>query len=211
MHFEQSIWWYKIDEFMRSLVDGYDFDKGAHLTSFRTLAEMEADAERRQITFEDLFFWAIVSGQPRMVELVWARVRHPLRCAAVGVDMCRRIRRKYFSRGRGKIAAKNLLESILHLLEQGIVGVLDNISRPKVGRYILIQRQSALGCKAGTGTCSLLDLGVRFRLRGLVAHELSHGVLENQWVMRPQTHALHTQHQALSPRQGTSVAMYPNL
>ena len=64
-------------------------------------------------------------------------------------------------------------------LENGIVGVLDNISKPKVGRYILIQKHGTLGCKRGT--CNLLDLGVRFRLRGLVAHELSHGVLENQW------------------------------
>ena len=133
------------------------------------------------ISFEDIFWWSIVSGQPRMVELTWARVSDPLRCAAVGVEACRRIRRRCLSRGRGKVSAKLLLEKILHQLEDGMEGVLDNISKPKVGRTILLERHDKLGCKDGTRPANLLTLGVRFRLRGLVSHELSQGVLDNQW------------------------------
>ena len=47
------------------------------------------------MTFTDLFFWALVSGQPQMVELMWSRVNDPLRCAVVGMEACRRILRAY--------------------------------------------------------------------------------------------------------------------
>ena len=66
---------------------------------------------------------------------------------------------------------KRLLDSIEKRLDDGLVGVLDNISKPKLGRTILYDKRTPLGCKYDTA--NLLGLGVRFRLRGLVSHELS--------------------------------------
>ena len=92
-----------------------------------------------RVSFTDLFFWALASGQPQLVQILWSRVQEPLRCAVVGVEACRRISKKYFSRGRGKASAKRLLASIEIRLEDGLVGILDNISRPQAARSILVE------------------------------------------------------------------------
>ena len=114
-----------------------------------------------------------------MVELLWGRVDDPLRCAVVGIEACRRIRRQCFSGGRGRASAKRLLETMISQLEVGVVGVLDNIAKPRVGRALLLDRNGTLGCQRGAS--NLLKLGIRLRCRELVAHDLSQGILDNQW------------------------------
>ena len=111
-----------------------------------------------------------------MVELLWSRVYDPLRCTIVAVEACRRIRRKCFSRGRGKAQVKKLLERIEQRLEEGLVGILDNIARPQLARKILVESYGSLGLKRGTA--NLLTLGTRLRSRELVTHDLSQGVLD---------------------------------
>ena len=160
-------------------------------TKQRAFSRQRAQADRKsnsalhyassaeEVTFTDLFFWALASGQPQMVQVLWSRVQEPLRCAVVGVEACRRIYKKYFTRGRGKANSKRLLEMIQARLEEGLVGILENISRPQAARTILIETTSCLGLKRGT--CNLLKLGIRLRSRKLVAHDLSQGVLEAQW------------------------------
>ena len=87
--------------------------------------QMSADGRPKltddRVSFTDLFFWALASGQPQLVQILWSRVAEPLRCAVVGVEACRRISKKYFSRGRGKASAKRLLASIEARLEDGLV------------------------------------------------------------------------------------------
>ena len=152
---------------MGSLVDGFNFDK--------------RDAYDK-VTFTDLFFWALASGQPQMVELLWGRVDDPLRCSVVAVEACRRIRKRCFSRGRGKPQQKRLLDTIERRLEDGMIGILDNISGVQVARTILLESYSPLGLKRGTS--HLLYLGTRLRSRELVTHDLSQGVLDDQWCGR---------------------------
>lgn len=65
-------------------------------------------------------------------QVLWGRVEEPLRCSIVGAEACRRIRKRCFSRGRGKVQAKRLLDTIERWLEEGVVGILENISGAQV-------------------------------------------------------------------------------
>jgi hypothetical protein len=95
-------------------------------------------------SFTDLFFWALVSGQPGMVEVIWARVEEPLRCAVVGVEACRRIRKRCFSRGRGKAQSKRLLDTMEHWLQDGTARRWEpNLQRSVRQRSVLAARALA--------------------------------------------------------------------
>lgn len=135
-----QLWWKHLSRLMTALVDGYNFDKSPTavaaarreraLTS--TLGTPSHDAKPMRTvddeyaSFTDIFFWAIVSGQPRLVEVLWGHVQDPLRCSVVGGEVCRRVRKRCFSRGRGKVGAKRLLDTIETCLEEGLTGILDN-------------------------------------------------------------------------------------
>lgn len=54
------------------------------------------------------------------------------------------------------------------------------VARPQQARRILLESDSGLGLKHGAQS-SLLDLGTRLRCRELVTHDLSQGVLDDQW------------------------------
>ena len=61
---------------------------------------------------DDLFFWAIVSGQREMMMTLWGRVKYPLRCALVGKELCRCVLRPSSThssaRGRSYCAATSM-------------------------------------------------------------------------------------------------------
>ena len=92
----------------------------------------------------------------RWSRCLWGRVDQPLRCSVVGVEVCRRIRKKCFSRGRGKKLAKRLLDTIEQRFEDGVLGILDNISGAQVARAILLESTIGLGLKRGESNLSRL-------------------------------------------------------
>ena len=120
-------------------------------------------------------------GQPDLVEATWEQVDDPLRCCLVGSELCRRLRRKLMASNRAKAFMKRRLKELKELLDECLVGVLDQISKPQVARKILYEVTSLLGLPKRVSECNLLRLALRVRSRELITHDVAQGVLDEVW------------------------------
>ena len=125
MHKEEPPWL----ALMQQLVDGYTFRK-------------------HYVRVLDLYLWAVASGRALMAAALWRRLKHPLRAALIGQEMCGRIRKlrpqSLATRGgREALAAVNAI--CLHATQ----GMLDNVRSAKSARQILLdQVHAACMCSA---------------------------------------------------------------
>ena len=101
-----------------------------------------------QLGLTDLLLWAVASGMPQMVYILWRYVDDPIRVALVASEMCTRVKARQWSK-LGNAGVRDQMEAIQRLCQDAIIGVLDKMVYSYSVRTMLQRRKSTLGMDEG--------------------------------------------------------------